>query len=116
MLPRSTRQLIAPLRRSIASTQRIPRPSIAILRLPHARFSSSQPPQYQEPHGHRAFYKTFGRPIAKVFLMAIFVYQVAYFVWVKLEQDEMRAEAQAIISDLEARIEKLEQARALKKP
>ncbi|KAI1647246.1 uncharacterized protein F4817DRAFT_365385 [Daldinia loculata] len=38
------------------------------------------------------FYKTFGRPIAKVLLVAVFTYQVAYYFWVRLEQDETRAE------------------------
>lgn len=48
------------------------------------RNSSTQPsPQTQ-------FYKTFGRPIAKVFLMAIFTYQLVYYVWVRLEHDEIR--------------------------
>ncbi|KAH8161734.1 hypothetical protein CIB48_g6501 [Xylaria polymorpha] len=60
---------------------------------------------------HKTFYKTFGRPIAKVFLMAIFTYQLLYYFWVKLEQDEVRAEMEATISDLEARIEQLEQAK-----
>lgn len=36
------------------------------------------------------FYKTFTRPVAKVLLMAIFTYQLAYWGWVKLEQDEIR--------------------------
>ena len=37
-----------------------------------------------------AFYKSFSRPAAKVFLGAIFVYQSAYWVWTKLETDEIR--------------------------
>ncbi len=36
------------------------------------------------------FYKTFGRPVAKVLLMATFVYQLTYWAWVKLEADEMK--------------------------
>ena len=38
------------------------------------------------------FYRTFTRPIAKTLLIAVFVYQVAYWSWVKLETDEIRAE------------------------
>lgn len=38
------------------------------------------------------FYKDFTRPVAKVLLMAMFTYQLAYWGWVKLEQDEIRAE------------------------
>lgn len=45
---------------------------------------------------HKTFYKTFGRPIAKVFLMAIFTYQVAYYFWVRLEQDEIRGEMEGM--------------------
>ena len=36
------------------------------------------------------FYKSFGRPIAKVFLGAVFTYQVVYWGWVKLETDEIK--------------------------
>lgn len=38
------------------------------------------------------FYKTFTRPIAKVMLMAVFTYQVAYWSWIKLEKDEIKAQ------------------------
>ena len=36
------------------------------------------------------FYKSYGRPIAKVFLGAVFTYQAVYWLWVKLETDEIR--------------------------
>jgi len=38
------------------------------------------------------FYRTFTRPIAKTLLIAVFIYQLAYWSWVKLETDEIRAE------------------------
>lgn len=38
------------------------------------------------------FYKTFSRPIAKVLLMAMFTYQLAYWGWTKLEKDEVKAQ------------------------
>lgn len=38
------------------------------------------------------FYKTFTRPVAKTLLLAVFTYQLAYWAWVKLEQDEIKAE------------------------
>lgn len=38
------------------------------------------------------FYKGFTRPIAKVLLVAVFTYQLAYWGWVKLEHDEIMAE------------------------
>jgi len=36
----------------------------------------------------RDFYKTFGRPIAKVFFGAMFTYQVLWICWMKLENVE----------------------------
>lgn len=51
----------------------------------------------KEPHQIRAdfgfsksdFYKTFTRPIAKVLLLAVFTYQVAYYGWRKAESSEI---------------------------
>ena len=37
-----------------------------------------------------ARYKTFAGPFAKVFLGAIFTYQVIYWTWLKLEMDESK--------------------------
>lgn len=42
------------------------------------------------------FYKTFGRPIAKVFLGAVFTYQAVYWLWVKMETDELRMEKEGM--------------------
>lgn len=39
-----------------------------------------------------SFYKEFGRPMSKVFLMAFFSYQVFYWLWVKMEKDEEKKE------------------------
>ena len=39
-----------------------------------------------------AQYKTFASPFAKVFLGAIFTYQVIYWTWLKLEMDESKFE------------------------
>ena len=41
------------------------------------------------------FYKTFTRPVAKALLMAVFTYQVLYWSWVKLEQDEKKVEMES---------------------
>ncbi|KAI6275049.1 hypothetical protein MCOR27_007143 [Pyricularia oryzae] len=49
------------------------------------RYSSSS----SKPSLSGNFYKTFGRPILKVVLSAMFVYQVAYYGWVKMETDEI---------------------------
>ncbi|CAG8979324.1 hypothetical protein HYALB_00002448 [Hymenoscyphus albidus] len=56
---------------------------------------------------HIGFYKTFTRPIAKVMLMAVFTYQLAYWAWVKLEKDEIKAQKTAEIKALEEELEKL---------
>lgn len=47
------------------------------------------------------FYKTFGRPIAKVFLMAILTYQLTYLAWMKLEQDDIKDRTQGELIFLE---------------
>lgn len=35
-------------------------------------------------------YRTFTSPFAKVFLGGVFVYQVLYWTWLKLEMDEIK--------------------------
>jgi len=50
------------------------------------------------------FYQTFGRPIAKVFLGAIFTYQVTYWLWTKLEMDEIKHDKTKEIYGLEAKL------------
>ncbi|KAI1096893.1 hypothetical protein F5B19DRAFT_488099 [Rostrohypoxylon terebratum] len=105
MLSRTARH-IAPLRTFAARQTPLAQP--AQLRRTWARFSSSQS---QQPSPNSQFYRTFGRPIAKVFLLAIFTYQLAYYFWVRLETDEIKSELRATITDLEARIDRLEKAR-----
>ncbi|MCJ1396779.1 hypothetical protein MMC18_009671 [Xylographa bjoerkii] len=51
-------------------------------------YASKVPPKQVSPHV--GFYKSFGRPIAKVFLGATFTYQVTYWLWTKLEIDEIK--------------------------
>ncbi|KAI0852228.1 hypothetical protein F5Y00DRAFT_191480 [Daldinia vernicosa] len=91
MLSRTARHL-APSRTLTARASRHPTP-LQQLQRPRARFSSSSPaPGGQEaPSPNAQFWKTFGRPIAKVLLVAVFTYQLAYYGWVRLEQDETRA-------------------------
>ena len=36
------------------------------------------------------FYKSFGRPIAKVFLGSVVTYQTVYWLWVKLDTDDAK--------------------------
>ncbi|KAJ4388992.1 hypothetical protein N0V93_006454 [Gnomoniopsis smithogilvyi] len=79
------------------------RPSTRCLVVPRPlqrRFASSE----QQPSHLAQFYKTFTRPVAKVLLMAFFTYQLAYWAWVKLEADEIMAEREAYIAQLEDEI------------
>ncbi|TGJ86191.1 hypothetical protein E0Z10_g2593 [Xylaria hypoxylon] len=104
MLARSARQIKAPLRNPTSFTRPVLRSRHR--QLLRVRFSSTQASNDPRPTGslntllpqqqHKTFYKTFGRPIAKVFLAAIFTYQLAYFFWVRLEQEETRAEMEGV--------------------
>lgn len=44
------------------------------------------------------FYKAFSRPVAKVFFGAIFTYQAFYWLWVKLETDEIKNRKKSALS------------------
>ncbi|BDD57885.1 hypothetical protein MAP00_003210 [Monascus purpureus] len=46
-------------------------------------------------------FKPFVRPFAKVFLGAIFTYQVIYWTWLKLEMDESKSEKNKEVAALE---------------
>ncbi|KAA6416042.1 MAG: hypothetical protein FRX48_00761 [Lasallia pustulata] len=58
----------------------------------------------EPPSPHVAFYKSFGRPVAKVFLGAVFTYQAAYWLWVKLEADEIKQHKTEEMKSLEAQL------------
>ncbi|KAF4338803.1 hypothetical protein FBEOM_7273 [Fusarium beomiforme] len=62
------------------------------------------------------FYRTFTRPIAKTLLIAVFTYQLAYWAWIKIETDEIRAEREATIEKLETTIKDYDAATKAKKP
>ncbi|KAI1261236.1 hypothetical protein F5Y18DRAFT_206321 [Xylariaceae sp. FL1019] len=110
MFTRPARQFTAPLRTLMRRQQRLHQAQPKVW----TRFASNDT-KFEGSINSATFYKTFGRPVAKVFLMAIFTYQLAYYFWVRLEQDETRATMQATISELEARIEELEKAKLQKK-
>ncbi|KZF26911.1 hypothetical protein L228DRAFT_258266 [Xylona heveae TC161] len=84
--------------------------------------SSSKTSASQEPSAHANFYKQFSRPIAKVFLPAVFTYQALYWLWVKLEKDEVKAEKEANllflvdVAEISALENKLREVTAEKKP
>lgn len=86
---------LAPLR------QRVVAPFLTASSPFAARVSRSLPQQLrpysagasEPPSQHVSFYKTFGRPILKVGLMAIFTYQLGYFGWTYLETSEVKSDA-----------------------
>ncbi|KAJ5757815.1 uncharacterized protein N7511_006509 [Penicillium nucicola] len=95
MLPRSARLLTpaigafqsarAPISRSFTST--------------HVPMNSSQ--QSSAYKDGMKQYKTFTGPFAKVFLGGVFVYQVIYWTWLKLEMDETKVRKNEQVAVLE---------------
>ena len=79
-----------------------------------SRNSTYQPPETPKspPNRHREFYKTFGRPIAKNFLIALVTYQVLYWSWAKLESIEFKKERQDEIQSLEGELKSLTKGRS----
>ncbi|KAJ5199634.1 hypothetical protein N7472_004838 [Penicillium cf. griseofulvum] len=64
-----------------------------------AIFNSSQKPSaYKEGINQ---YRTFAGPFAKVFLGGVFVYQVLYWTWLKLEMDEIKVAKNEKVAVLE---------------
>ncbi|KAF2133929.1 hypothetical protein P153DRAFT_362961 [Dothidotthia symphoricarpi CBS 119687] len=57
--------------------------------------------QPKEPSKSGAFYKSFGSPMLKCFLGALFTYQIAYYGWMKLEAIEEKHELRMEIRDLQ---------------
>jgi len=110
-------QLTAPNELGLLS--RLSRTGLRSARLLHTtrHHRSSLPSSGAKPASspHVGFYKTFARPVAKVLLMATLTYQVAYFVWLKLEQDEIRAQKLEEVSGLEARVRSLQSSKASQK-
>ncbi|KAJ5612628.1 hypothetical protein N7510_005822 [Penicillium lagena] len=60
--------------------------------------NTSQPSSYRQG---MAAYRTFAGPFAKVFLGAVFTYQVIYQTWLKLEMDESKLEKNEEVAVLE---------------
>ncbi|OJI97759.1 hypothetical protein ASPVEDRAFT_68476 [Aspergillus versicolor CBS 583.65] len=62
------------------------------------------PPPQQPPSAYKegmSRYKHFFSPFAKVFLGAVFTYQVLYWTWVKLEMEEVKADKNKQLAALE---------------
>lgn len=78
---------------------------------PRRLHSTYQPPTPPGPRSgrdrHRDFYKTFGRPLAKNFLIAVATYQVLYFSWLKLESYETKRDGEAEVKSAEGELKEL---------
>ncbi|OAL53170.1 hypothetical protein IQ07DRAFT_585113 [Pyrenochaeta sp. DS3sAY3a] len=74
---------------------------------PRRRYATDPPPSpashqpLQEPSRAGTYYKSFGSPVLKCFLGALFTYQLAYFSWLKLETIEEQYEKRTEIKDLQ---------------
>ncbi|PYI06244.1 hypothetical protein BO78DRAFT_369430 [Aspergillus sclerotiicarbonarius CBS 121057] len=80
--------------------------------IPSKRTLTSSAPKWNanEPSAYRegmARYKLFMSPFAKVFLGAIFTYQVLYWTWLKLEMDESKYEKNQEVAALEQKAKEL---------
>ena len=67
-------------------------------------YQPPNPPNKNAPNPHREFYKTFGRPIAKNFLIAVITYQVLYWSWLKLESIEFKKDTDEEMRSLEGEL------------
>lgn len=76
--------------------------------------STYQPPNPPKSQGnpHRNFYRHFGRPVAKNFLIAVATYQVLYWSWLKLEGMETKKRKTEEMHSLEGELRKLTKGQA----
>ncbi|CAN9181528.1 unnamed protein product [Alternaria alternata] len=92
----------ATIPRSIGRTSR--RTYAAEAPPPHPPSSPPNPnsaPPPKEPSRVGAYYGTFGSPLLKCFLGALFTYQLSYYLWYKLEAIEETHDTKAEIRDLQ---------------
>ncbi|KAF2237637.1 hypothetical protein EV356DRAFT_529962 [Viridothelium virens] len=68
-----------------------------------ARLESSS----AQSNPHRQFYRSWGFPVMKVFLGALFTYQLTYFAWLKLETMEEKQQKDTELQGLEAHLRDL---------
>ncbi|KAJ5876075.1 uncharacterized protein N7529_001659 [Penicillium soppii] len=66
--------------------------------------SSAKPSAYKEGMNQ---YRSFAGPFAKVFLGGVFVYQVLYWTWLKLEMDETKVEKNEKVAVLEKEVREI---------
>ncbi|KAJ3479649.1 hypothetical protein NLG97_g8266 [Lecanicillium saksenae] len=90
--------------RAVAAARRVP---VLRRKLVSTRTYATE----QSTNPTASFYKTFSRPIAKVMILAVFTYQVAYWSWTKLEADEAREKIDAEIGVLEKKVEEYKESK-----
>ena len=102
------------LHQTTTSTMTAPRVArrfqpLASRRFPQPRWNSTLPPSGppQSSNRHRAFYRTFGRPLGQNFLIAVVTFQVIYWSWLKLESLETKKERSEEIQALEGELKGL---------
>ncbi|KAK5107954.1 hypothetical protein LTR62_000499 [Meristemomyces frigidus] len=83
------------------------RPFRAIALRQQSTYQPPTPPQSQQPNPHSNFYKVFGRPLAKTFLIAVATYQILYFSWSKLESMEIKDQKETAVRLLEGELKGL---------
>ncbi|KAF2112368.1 hypothetical protein BDV96DRAFT_580603 [Lophiotrema nucula] len=109
----ATRSRAAPLLlRASRQTSRIPARTLGILRRKYATEHPPPPPPPSRPRPESKglaanFYRSFGSPILKTFLGALFTYQVLYWSWLKLEAVEEKYDKENEISGLETQLKSL---------
>jgi len=86
--------------------------SATLRNVPRQQFRLQSQSTYQSPtppkkSAHSDFYKTFGRPLAKNFLIAVAVYQVLYYSWLKMESMEEKQEKEGEMRSLEGQLKGL---------
>jgi hypothetical protein len=69
--------------------------------------SSYRPPAPPPSNPHRSFYRTFGRSLAKNFLIAVATFQVLYIGWIKLENMAVKKDKEAELRGLEKEVREL---------
>jgi len=99
------RPILKPLSTRLSPFSRSPQH----LRLrPQSTYQPPSPPtRTQPPNPHGTFYKTFGLPLARTFLIAVATYQVMYISWSKLESMEVTREKEAEMRGLRGELEGL---------
>lgn len=81
--------------------------SFAALRHPNLRFNSTLQQPNAQPNRHGSFYKNFGPPILKNFLIALCTFQAIYWSWMKMESMEVKKNGDEEVRAMENELKRL---------